>query len=184
MRFFPRALLAGGLGFAAAVLVACGGGSGLLSSDQASNLNDQLDQVAAAVGAGRCADAINAAAGFDATIRGLPGSINARLASNLRQGSTAIRRLAAQDCQPKAETTPTTPTQTTTTPTTTPTSTTTTPTNPVTNPATGPQTTTTPATTGTGTGTTSTGTGNGGAGLGNTSTGGSGGAGTGIQNGQ
>ena len=49
MGYAPRALLAGGLGFAVSFLVACGGGSGLLSADQASSLNGQLDQVSSAV---------------------------------------------------------------------------------------------------------------------------------------
>ena len=45
----PRALFAGGLGIAAAFLVACGGGgAGLLSSDQAGTLSNQLDQLASA----------------------------------------------------------------------------------------------------------------------------------------
>ena len=39
MRYVPRALLAGGLGFAVSCLAACGGGSGLLSGQQANSLN-------------------------------------------------------------------------------------------------------------------------------------------------
>lgn len=181
MRFLPRALLAGGLGFAASVLVACGGSAGLLSSNQASNLNDQLDAVSSAISSGRCVDAANAALGFSESVDGLPGSVNRRLAGNLQQGAAAIRRLTVQDCRAKTST-PTDTTPPNTTPTNT--HTTSTPTNPSTQPSTSPSksptgTSTSPATTGTGPGTTTTG-GNGGVGLPtNTSTGGTGGAGTG-----
>jgi hypothetical protein len=187
MRYLPRALLAGGMGFAAAALVACGGSGGLLSSTQAGSLNNQLDALAASINAGQCTSAAKAAVDFSQAVNSLPGSINSTLANNLKQGAAAIGRLTVKDCGQLAAKIPTTP-KTTTTPTTS-TQTTTTPTTPTTNTSTsGSGSTTTPttstATTGTGSGTTSTG--NGGAGLpgGNTSTGGNGGAGTGNGNGR
>jgi hypothetical protein len=179
MRYLPRALLAGGLGFAAAVLVACGGSGGLLSSTQAGSLNNQLDQLAASINAGQCTSAAKAAVDFSQAVDSLPGSINSTLANNLKQGAAAIGRLTVKDCGQLAAKIPTTP-KTTTTPTTS-TQTTTTPTTP-TNTSTSSGTTTTPpttstATTGTGSGTTSSPTGGGGLPGGNTNT--SGGAGTG-----
>ncbi|MBV9414575.1 MAG: hypothetical protein JO363_06310, partial [Solirubrobacterales bacterium] len=65
MRFAPRAILAGGLGFAAAFVVACGGSSGLLSGDQSIALSGQADQISSAVQAGDCAAAINASAALN-----------------------------------------------------------------------------------------------------------------------
>ena len=62
MGFGSRAFLAGGLGFAAAFVVACGGSNGLLSADQSSTLSNRLDAVSAAVSSGNCAAARNASA--------------------------------------------------------------------------------------------------------------------------
>jgi hypothetical protein len=188
MRYLPRALLAGGMGFAAAALVACGGSGGLLSSTQAGSLNNQLDQLAASINAGQCTSAAKAAVDFSQAVNSLPGSVDPTLSNNLKQGAAAIGRLTIKDCGQLAAKIPTTP-KTTTTPTTS-TKTNTTPTTPTTNSSTSgtgttpPPPTTSTATTGTGSGTTSTG--NGGAGLpgGNTSTGGNGGAGTGNGNGR
>jgi hypothetical protein len=188
MRYFVRALLAGGLGFAASVLVACGGNGGLLSSNQAGSLNNQLDQVAAAVNGHQCSAAVQASASFSRFVNGLPSSVNPTLANNLKQGAAAIDQLTLQDCGRQATTkTPTTSTQTKTTPTvstqtnTTPTNTTTKPTNSGTGSTPTPP---PPATTGTGPGTSTGGTGGAPIGGGGTSTGGNGGAGTGNGNGQ
>ena len=179
MRYAPRALLAGGLGFAVSFLVACGGGSGLLSADQANSLNSQLDQVSTAVVSGQCGAAADAASGLTNAVENLSGSVNATLVGNLKQGVSTVSELAARNCHPQTTTpttptTPTTTTNTTTTPTaTTPSTTTSAP------PTTSSATTTTPA------GTTSTGGGTGGAGIGGGggNGGGSGGAGTGNGNG-
>ena len=54
MRYASRAVLAGALGFAAAFVVACGGGSGLLSGDQSLSLSGQGNEVNAAVQSGNC----------------------------------------------------------------------------------------------------------------------------------
>ena len=95
----PRALLAGGLGLAASVLVACGGGGkGLLSSDQASSLQGQLSQLTAALDAGHCGDAANAADALKNTVNNLPSSIDPGLASDLQQGASTVASLAQTQC--------------------------------------------------------------------------------------
>jgi hypothetical protein len=187
MRHAPRALLAGGLGFAVSFLVACGGGAGLLSGGQSSTLNAALDKVSSAVSARDCGAAASAAASLTNAVAGLPPTVNDTLTSNLDQGASTIAQLATKDCGTTTRTTTkppptTTTTSTTTTSTTTSSSTTsstsTTPTIPTTT-----VTTTTPATTTTPPGTTSTGT-SGGAGVGGAGGGGSGGAGSGNGNSQ
>ena len=179
MRFASRAILAGALGFAAAFLVACGGGSGLLSSNEASTLNSQLDSVSSALASKNCGNVSSATSRLADDVVSLPASVDSTLRNNLTQGVSTIAKLAQRQCsnvRPPA-TTPTTPstpsttteTKTETTPST-PTNTTTTPTTPKTTPS-------TPATTSTPSGTTSTGTG--GAGIGQGNGGSSGGSGTG-----
>ncbi len=185
MRSTIRALLAGGLGLSASLLVACGGNSGLLSGGQASNLNNSLDNVSAAVGSGQCGQAQSAVGSFNNQVAGLPPSVSPTLRANLLQGANVVGRNAAQDCLNPVSTSTTATTNTKPT-TTTQSTTTTTPTQTVTTPATTttppppPPVTTPPATTSTPTGTSSTGN-SGGAGIGGQSGGGgsSGGAGTG-----
>jgi hypothetical protein len=166
MRYLLRAILAGGLGFAVSLVVAaCGGGSGLLSSDQSSTLSGQLDRISSAVGAGNCSGASTAAAALAGTVGSLPASVNATLRNNLIQGASTVQELAQKDCHQTTSTpaVTTTPTQTVTTSTTA--STTTTQSTTSTSPPTTSTSTSTPATTPTTPGTTSTG-GTGGAGLG------------------
>lgn len=180
MRHTPRALLAGGLGFAVAALVAaCGGGSGLLSHGQADSLSSQVDKVAAELSSGNCSAATSAARSFNDAVTNLPSSVNQSLANNIRQGAATVDRLAQRHCQghTATSTVPAIKTTTTKTTTSTPTDTSTgtgttakTTTGPGTSTGTG--TSTGPATTSTGSGTT-TGPGSGGAGLG-----GAGGTGT------
>jgi hypothetical protein len=176
MRIANKAIVGGGLGFAVSALVACGSSGGLLSSQQANSLNDQLDQVSAAVSDGQCGAAANAVAGLRSYIGDL-GSVNQTLVNNLNQGVNTVGQLASRACpsgQPATTTsTATSPkiktktsTTTTTTTTTTSTHTTTTPT--TTSPTTTSPTTSTPATTTPPTGTTG-GTGTGGVGLGGAS---------------
>ena len=178
MRYASRAILAGALGFAAAFVVACGGGSGLLSSDQASSLNNQLDSVSSALASKNCGDVSNATSQLADEVVNLPSSINSTLRNNLTQGVSTIAQLARRQCANVPSTpapTTTTNTETTTTQTQT-TATTTTPTNTNTTPSTPTNTNTTPATTSTPSGTT---TGTGGAGLGQGNGTSSGGSGTG-----
>jgi hypothetical protein len=177
MRYAPRALLAGGLGFAVSFVAACGGGAGLLSADSSASLNNQLDRVASLVQAGQCTAAAGAVATVGTQVAALPNSVNRTLRRNLQQGVKTTKDLVETRCRPA---TPTRPTQTKTQPTTptntntTPTNTNTTPTNTITTPTnTTPTSTQPPATTGTGPGTTSTGS-SGGAGFGGHTTGGTG----------
>ena len=182
MRHASRVVLAGALGFAAAFVVACGGGSGLLSSNQSSTLSSQLDSVSSALAGKNCGDVSNATSQLADDVVNLPPSINSTLRNNLTQGVSTIAQLARKQCAnaPSAPITQTN-TRTTATTTTTQTHTVTTPTTPThtaTTPTTPTNTTTTPATTSTPSGTTSTGTGGAGIGNGNSS-GGSGTAGNG-----
>jgi hypothetical protein len=182
MRYASRAVLAGALGFAAAFVVACGGGSGLLSGNQASSLNNQLDSVSSALASKNCGDVSSATSQLADDVVNLPSSINSTLRNNLTQGVSTIAQLARQQCAnvPSTPTTPTTPTAPTTTTQTHTTTTPTTPTHTTTTPTTPTNTTTTPATTSTPSGTTSTGTGGAGFGQGTgTSSGGSGTGGNG-----
>jgi hypothetical protein len=189
MRYIPRALLAGGLGFAVAVVVAaCGGSSGLLSPQQASTLTSRLDAVASAIQSNHCTQAGAAAQKFDNAVSNLPGSVNATLTDNLKQASAALAAQAQPDCESSQRARiPTTtkappPPATTSRPAPSPTTGTGATTSST---STGSHTSSTPATTGTAPGTTSTSGGSGGAGLGHTSTSsGSGGSSPGNGNAQ
>ncbi len=119
MRYAPRAILAGGLGFAASFVVACGGGSGLLSADQSNALSGQADQINTAVQAGNCGAALNASAVLNSDVQTLPVTINPTLRRNLSQGAGTIAQLAARDCRQHTTSTASTPTSTSTTTTTT-----------------------------------------------------------------
>ena len=181
MRYAPRAILAGGLGFAAALVVACGGSSGLLSGGQSIELSGQADEIASAVQSGDCVAAINASADLSRKVQTLPANVNPTLRGDLTQGASTIAQLAGKDCrQQHTSAAPAPPHTSSATSTTTTTSTSTsTHTSPPTTTATTSSTSTT-ATTPTNTGTTSTTTG--GAGLGGgstTTTGGGNGNGTG-----
>jgi hypothetical protein len=184
MRFVPRSLLGGGLGFTVSLVVAaCGGGSGLLSSDQASTINSQLNQISTALQAGDCRTVSSATVTLSSAVANLPASISPTLRSNLDQGISTVGQLANRDCRPSQATTTPKTTTTTSTSTTSSTPTTTTSTSTTTTTPTSP-TTSTSATTPAGPGTTSTG--SGGAGLGNgngNGNGNSGGASAGNGNG-
>ena len=194
MRYAPRAILAGGLGFAVSCVAACGGGAGLLSGDQSIALSGQGNEINSAVQSGDCGAAINASAALNKDVQNLPVTVNPTLRSNLSQGASTIAQLAAKDCRlhaatttlsPPTTSTPTTttsPTSSTTTPTTTST-TTTTSTSTSSSTATTPPNTSTSSTTSGGVGlgggtTTGTGTGtSGGTGPGDGNSGGNGGGG-------
>jgi hypothetical protein len=154
MRPALRALVAGGLGFAVSLIAACGGGSRVLSADQANALRARLDQLQSAVNRGDCTGVQNGLSQLSVEISNVP---NSTARTNLTDGFETLQRQASTECQvstPQTTTTKTTTTKTTTTQTT-PTTTATTTTIPTT-------TATTPANTGT---TTNTGPGSGGAGL-------------------
>ena len=98
MRYAPRAILAGGLGFAVSLVAACGGGSGLLSGDQSSVLSNQAEQIAAAVQSGNCGAALSASGVLNNDVKTLEATINSTLRSNLSQGASTITELARKDC--------------------------------------------------------------------------------------
>jgi cell wall integrity and stress response component len=123
-----RAFLAGGLGFAAAFVVACGGSNDLLSGDQANTLSSQLDAVSAAVNSGNCAAAGTAADKFTSAVGSLTSPVSSKLVQSLGDGAVKLKQLAAQDCSSTSSTSSsrsssTTTTQSTSTTTTTVTST-------------------------------------------------------------
>lgn len=148
VKVLPLALL----GLAAALLVACGDRSGLLSDSQAGSLQDALAAVQSACANGDSGSASVAAQSFADRIDALPAAeVDRRLVEDLREGAATLQSLVTRTCTgTAATTTTTTPTVTTTTPTTTattPTTTTpteTTPTTPTTPPTTTPTTTTPP----------------------------------------
>jgi hypothetical protein len=172
MRYAPRAVLAGVLGFATSFVVACGGGAGLLSANQASTLNDQLNQISSDVQSRNCGETDGALGSLSNEVQGLPPSVSPTLRSNLAQGVATVEQLARTNCRQSTTTKTTTTASTTTTTTTTQTSTT--------NTSTSPTSTTSTATTTTAPGTSSTG--SGGAGVG-ASGGGAAGLGTATGNG-
>jgi hypothetical protein len=99
MGYRSRAFLAGGLGFAASFVVACGGGNGLLASNDASTLQSQLDRLSQAVSAGNCGTAANAVQQFNDAVVRLPAQVSPTLRRNLGQGASTIGRLSAKDCR-------------------------------------------------------------------------------------
>jgi hypothetical protein len=104
MRFGSRAFLAGGLGFAAAFVVACGGGNGLLSGDQSSSLSSQLQSISVALGSHQCGAAASAATSLNNAVANLPSTVNTTLLQNLGQGASTVGQLASSDCQSTSST--------------------------------------------------------------------------------
>jgi hypothetical protein len=148
MRFAAKVVPLLALGCAAALLVACGDRSGLLSGSQAGNLQDALAAVQSACAGGNGGHAAVAAQSFADRVNALPaGSVDRQLVANLQQGASTLETLVARTCTGTTATT-TTPTVTTTTTPTVPTTTTTTapttPTAPPTTPTTPPTAPTTP----------------------------------------
>lgn len=123
MGFAHRALVAAGVGFAAAAIAGCGSSGGsLLSASQSNTLSEQLNRVTQALDESDCTAARQYLSDFQSTVDGL-GGVNSTLISDLDQGASTIESLADRDCQsvsttttskkpaPKT-TTATTPTQT------------------------------------------------------------------------
>lgn len=158
MRFAAKVVPLGILGYAAALLVACGGSEGLLPSEDASGLQDALVVVQSACAAGEPARAEAAAQEFSDRVAELSArEVDPRLIANLEQGAATLQSLAGTTCTAEIPTTPTTTTPTTTPTTTVPTTPTTTvpttptettPTTPTTPVETTPTTPTTPSNTG------------------------------------
>ena len=97
MGFGSRAILAGGLGFAAAFAVACGSSNGLLSSGQSSTLAGDLNSISSAVASGQCARAQQAATTLNNDVAALR-SVTSTLLQNLAQGAGTVGQLATTDC--------------------------------------------------------------------------------------
>jgi hypothetical protein len=161
-------LLALALGAACAVLVACGGdGKGLIGSNDADAMKEQLDQIESSVRRGRCEGLSGELTDLQQQVNGLPNRVDASLRRRLQEGVANLAQISPDRCAVQAaktdtttiETTPTVPTDTTpttpaeTTPTT-PTETTPTETTPppTTVPTTPPTTEPPPPTTGEGSG--------------------------------
>jgi hypothetical protein len=148
MRNLHRALLAGSLGFVIAFVAGCGGSSaGLLTGNQASALQNELNRISSALSGGDCGTVRRGTRSLADQVASLPATVNANLRQALDSEANQVSTLSVQQCHPvQTTTTPTTPTtttstQTTTTPTTTtPTTTTPTTTTPTTPPATTPTT--------------------------------------------
>lgn len=148
-RFAAALAAAALLGLAIPFLAACGGSDRLLPADQASSLDEALQQVSDNTANGDCGAAIAALRSAQNAYADLPDSIAPKLKARLGEGIAQLARTVPQQCRAnKPQTTTTTNTTTseppTTTSTTTPTTTTSTST--TTQPTT---TTTTPTTTGT-----------------------------------
>jgi hypothetical protein len=180
MRYAPRALLVGWLCLAALCLTACGGGAGLLSGDQSSNLNAAVSSLTSAVQSGNCAEASNAAVSLRNEGENLPPSVNPSLRANLNEGVQKATIYAQTACRSSTTSKTTTSSSTTTTDTTTSKPTTTSSSSSTTSsPSTITSTTTatSTATTTSGSGTSSNGSGGAGLGGGNGGNGGGGGDG-------
>ena len=142
-----RGALAGALGVAAALLVACGGsGAGLIPVANSGPLQSDFEAVAQAAqtGNGNCTETEAALAKTEQDFAALPSSVDSGLRNTLRQGIANLRIRATALCaQPLAQTNtvptvkiPTTPRTTTTTTDTAPTTSTATTPPPVTTPTT------------------------------------------------
>ena len=105
MRYAPRAILAGGLGFAVSCLAACGGSAGLLSGDQSIALSGQGNEINSAVQSGDCGAAVNASTALNIDVQKLPITVNPTLRANLTQGAVTISQLAAKECRQHTSTT-------------------------------------------------------------------------------
>ena len=100
-------------------LAGCGSSStkGRLSQDQASSLNSALNKVDAAVAAGDCPAASEAAAQVQDLVTGLPSSVDSGLRGNLTSAANNVLNQAQIDCA-KSTTSTSSSTTTTSTPTT------------------------------------------------------------------
>src|SRR6185312_8126311 len=134
MRFAVKVVPLGLLGFAVALLVACGNSNGLLSGSDAQSLQAALSAAQSACANGDAAGAASAAQSFSQRVDALGTAVDRRLSANLQQGASTLQSLVPRTCTGTTATTtaPTVTTTTTTTPTTTAPTTTTVPTTPTT----------------------------------------------------
>lgn len=125
------------LSCAAVALAGCGSSSSLLDGSTASELQESLGRVRAAIDEGRCSQARSAARTGAERVDALPSSVDSELRDTLKRGFDELSSSVGTDCETRTPTTTTTvPTETTTTTAPTepaePTTTTTTPTDPTT----------------------------------------------------
>jgi hypothetical protein len=113
-----RILLPCALGIAAALLVACGDTSGLIPSNDASQINQNIDAAAEASSSGRCTRAGSAVERALAHVNQLPSSVDPRLKARLIEGLRKLEATAATECTANKTDTTTTETATTDTATT------------------------------------------------------------------
>jgi cell division protein FtsN len=107
------------LGVAAALLVACGGGTkGGIPPASAGELKSQIADVQQAVDDGRCEDVSGQLRQVDDSIDALPSTVDERLRQALRDASDRLHQSALRECKVRTDTTQTqtvpaeTPTQT------------------------------------------------------------------------
>ncbi len=114
------ALIAALLGFGAAGLLACGGGTpGGIPITRANALKDRLQDVRDAVADGKCERADAALARLRLEVERTPPSVRRRLREKLGEGVDALAQAVPDDCANAHSTTPTTTTKTVPEPTTT-----------------------------------------------------------------
>jgi len=108
MRFAVKVVPLGALGCAAALLVACGDRSGLLSGAQSGSLQDALAAVQSACADGDGGRAAVAAQSFADRVDALPaGTVDRRLVANLQEGASTLEVLVPDTCTATATTTTT-----------------------------------------------------------------------------
>jgi len=104
----PAGLLALLLGALAALAVACGDQSELLTERRAARLTGDVDRVAEAVRQGDCEATSVRLQELQAEVADLGDSVSSRLRANLQDGVAQLATQAQQECQgDQAETTPT-----------------------------------------------------------------------------
>lgn len=148
MRYLFRAVSAGGSLLAAALLTACGSGSGTIPVAQANTLRNGLMTASNDINSGQCIGANRVIQTVQTQVAELPGTVDPTLVTDLSRAASTVLSLAKAQCGtnvPTGSDTTSTTTKTTPPPRTTSTSTATTPT--TTTPTTTSPTTTTPSTT-------------------------------------
>jgi hypothetical protein len=108
MRFLLICLLAGSLGIASALLVACGDRNDLIPKSNADAIKSQVDSVEAAAAARRCEQAKRAVLRAQQEGERLPDDVDRELRANVDDALARLGAVVQRTC------TQTTPTQTTT----------------------------------------------------------------------
>lgn len=93
------------LSCAAVALAGCGGSSSLLDGSTASELQESLGRVRAAIDEGECAQARSAARTGAERVDALPSSVDAELRDTLKRGFEELSSSVSTDCEPQTPTT-------------------------------------------------------------------------------